>query len=101
VALLSISALLGVNVSFRGELLHAYVKRDFWVTTVDLHALVQMQEVFVETMAIAKVMLKTHRPSAYVKRASKECHAQLNAQAHRKMVNHVMGVENAHLKKEM
>jgi hypothetical protein len=97
VALLSISALLGVNVSFRGELLRAYVKRDFWATTVDLHAL--MQEVFVETMAIAKVMLKTHRPSAYVKRASKECHAQLNAQAHRKMVNHVTDVANAHSKR--
>lgn len=98
-ALHLISALRAANVSFRGEWLPVYVKRGSWVTTVDLHALVRMQAVCAEIMATAKVMQRTQRHFVSVKRASKECPAQLNVLAHRKMVNHVTDVANAHSKR--
>jgi len=75
------------------------VKRGSWVTTVDLHALVRMQAVCAEIMATARVMQRTQRHFVSVKRASKECPAQLNVLAHRKMVNHVTDVANAHSKR--
>jgi hypothetical protein len=58
-----------------------------------------MQAVCAEIMATARVMQRTPGHFVSVKRASKEFPAQLNVLAHRKMVNHVMDVENVHSKR--